>query len=109
MMSFGKYQVVKSLAKVGGEEVFLARTVEAQGWEYHLVRRIEDGAFEAARRAVRLRHPNLVSVRELGAEAGRWYVATEYVHGEDLRRLLARVRRSDDQVPIALVATIGAA
>lgn len=109
MKYFGRYQVVKSLGKSGADEVFLARTVDAHGADFHVVKHIHDAAFENARRSVRLRHPNLVSVRELGAEAGRWYVATEYVHGEDLRRLLSRVRRTDEQVPIALVTAIGAA
>src|SRR5262245_40275424 len=107
--SFGRYQVVKTLAKVGGEDVFLAQTASPDGADYHVVKRIQDRAFENARRAVRLRHPNLVSVRELNAEAGRWFIATEYIHGENLRRVLARVRRSDDQMPIALITAIGAA
>jgi serine/threonine-protein kinase len=91
------------------DEVFLAQTVDARGADYHVVRTIQDSAREGARRAAWLRHPNLVAVRELGEEAGRWYVATEYVHGEDLGRVLARVRRTHDQVPIALVTAIAAA
>jgi serine/threonine-protein kinase len=109
MMNFGRYQVVRMLGKIAGEDVFLGQTIDAHGGEYHVVRRIQDSAFENARRAVRLRHRNLISVRELGAEVGRWYIAAEYVHGEDLRRLLARVRRGDDQVPISIVAAIGIA
>jgi hypothetical protein len=100
--SFGRYQVVHPLT--GGGQAFLARLGDA---DYHVVRRIEDGAIESARRAAWLRHPNLVSVRELDADAGRWFVATEYVHGEDLARMLTCVRRTHDQVPIALVTAIG--
>jgi eukaryotic-like serine/threonine-protein kinase len=109
MNSLGRYQVLRSLARAGADQVFLAQTVDARGADYHLVRRIQDSAFEGARRAAWLRHPNLVSIRELGADDGRWFVATEYVHGEDLRRVLARVRRTHDHVPIALVTAIGAA
>jgi len=97
------------LGRRGGDQVFLAQTVDASGAEYHAVRRIPDSAFEGARRAAWLRHPNLVSIRDLGGDPGQRYVASEYVHGEDLRRVLARVRRTHDQVPIALVTAIGAA
>ena len=92
----------------GGGQAFLARLGDADH-HIHMVRRIEDSAVESARRAAWLRHPNLVSVRELDADAGRWFVAAEYVHGEDLARVLTRVRRTHDQVPIALVTAIGAA
>jgi eukaryotic-like serine/threonine-protein kinase len=106
MMSFGRYEVLSPLAKTGAGERFLARSSSG---DHHVVRAIEDAAFDEARRAAWLRHPNLVAVRELGGDDGRRYVATEYVHGEDLRRLLARVRRVHDHVPIAIVVAIGAA
>jgi hypothetical protein len=60
MMSFGRYQVVSSLAKTGAGERFLARSGSG---DHHVVRGIEDAAFEEARRAAWLRHPNLVRVR----------------------------------------------
>jgi eukaryotic-like serine/threonine-protein kinase len=109
MSSLGRYQVLRALAKVGADELFLAKVVDAAGADYHVVRHIPERVFEEARRAAWLRHPNLVAVRELGVDSARWYVATEYVHGEDLKRVLTRVRRGDDQVPIALVTAIGAA
>ncbi|HWO26279.1 MAG TPA: serine/threonine-protein kinase [Kofleriaceae bacterium] len=109
MKSLGKYQVVRLLAQFGDDEAFLARTVETKGAEYHVLRWLPARAFESARRAAWLRHPNLVAIRELGAEGSRSFLATEYVHGEDLRRLMKLVRRADDQVPIALVTAIGAA
>jgi serine/threonine-protein kinase len=91
------------------DEVCLARTVHAQGADYHVIRWIQGSAFEGARRAAWLRHPNLITIRELGDDGGRWFVAMEYIHGEELRRVLARVRRTDDLVPIALATAIGAA
>lgn len=109
MTSLGRYQVLRPLAKVGADEVFLAQTAGVGGAEYHVVRPLGEGVFEDARRAAWLRHPNLVAVRELGQDYGRWYAATEYVHGEDLRRVLTRLRRHDDHVPIAIVTAIGAA
>jgi hypothetical protein len=109
MTSLGRYQVLRPLAKVGADEVFLAQTAGVGGAEYHVVRPLGEGVFEDARRAAWLRHPNLVAVRELGQDYGRWFAATEYVHGEDLRRVLTRLRRHDDHVPIAVVTAIGVA
>src|SRR5215212_968006 len=108
MKTLGRYQVLRPLKSSAGE-VFLAQTLDATGADYHAVRRIQADAVEEARRAAWLRHDNLVSIRELAQEGGRWYIATEYFHGENLRRVLARVRRTDDQVPIALVTAIGLA
>src|SRR5262249_6491276 len=98
-----------SLPRSGKDEVFLAQTVDVRGADYHIVRRLQDDAVEGARRAAWLRHANLVSVRELAADADQWFAASEYVHGEDLRRVLARVRRPHDHVPIAVVAAVPAA
>src|SRR5689334_21715556 len=109
MSSLGRYQILRPLAAAGTDQVFLAETIDPHGLDYHVVRTIQESAREGARRAAWLRHPNLVAVRELGEDAGQWYVATEYVHGEDLRRVLARVRRNHDQVPIALVTAIASA
>jgi hypothetical protein len=111
MKTFGRYRVMGPLTKTAAGERFLAQTFDGGGGggEYHVVRELEYSAFDDARRAAWLRHPNLISIRELGEQAGGWYVATEYVHGEALGRVLARVRRTHDQVPIAMVTAIGAA
>ncbi|MBI4615291.1 MAG: tetratricopeptide repeat protein [Planctomycetes bacterium] len=42
-----------------------------------------------ARAAGRLRHPNIVTVYEVGSEAGRYFYAAEFVAGDTLDRLLA--------------------
>ena len=45
---------------------------------------------DEARLAAQLRHPNVVSVYDVGQERGEYFFVMEYVHGRDLR---ARHRR----------------
>ncbi len=41
--------------------------------------------------SVRIRHPNVVRVDELGEESGVYYLAMEYVHGVTLAKLLGKM------------------
>src|SRR2546423_13401726 len=43
-----------------------------------------------ARAASALNHPNLLTIHEIGAEAGAHFMATEYVDGDTLRALIKR-------------------
>src|ERR1051326_3042996 len=68
-----------------------------------------------ARAASALNHPNLLTIYEIGAEAGAYFIATEYVDGLTLRALLKRGRLKLDQsldiaqqVAFALTAAHGA-
>lgn len=47
-----------------------------------------------------LRHPNLVSVMDVGRSAGRLYQTIEWVEGMDLERLSAEAYRGGDRVPL---------
>ncbi len=68
-----------------------------------------------ARAASALNHPNLLTIYEIGAEAGAHFMATEYVDGLTLRAMLKRGRLKLDevidiaqQVAFALTAAHGA-
>jgi serine/threonine protein kinase/pimeloyl-ACP methyl ester carboxylesterase len=50
-----------------------------------------------ARAASALNHPNLLTIHEIGAEAGAHFIATEYVDGETLRLKIRRGRMSIDE------------
>src|SRR5450432_2824831 len=55
----------------------------------------EDAAFvtmflDEARIAARLHHPNVIEILDLGAEGDSYFIAMEYIHGEDLRRITKR-------------------
>lgn len=110
----GKYEVVKLLASGGMTELLLARTAPTERpvvlkWvrPEHAI----DGAFlgelvAAAQRAAQLRHPNIVEVHEVGRDDGARYLAMEYVHGDDVRKLLARLHERRAKLPVQHILAI---
>ena len=98
-------------------EVLLARATGIEGFTRHVViKRIRPGqakdqAFvqmflNEARIAAQLHHANIVQVHDIGQEGNEYFFAMEYVHGEDLRRLLTHVARNRQKVPLEHVVTI---
>ena len=61
---------------------------------------------DEARLAATLHHHNIVHVHDIGQEAGEYFFAMEYLHGEDLRKLLMRVAEREQRVPLEHVLTI---
>ena len=93
---FGKYALQRKLAEGGMAEVFLAKQTGMEGFEkLVVVKRIlpqlcSDDSFvkmflNEARVAARLNHPNVVQIFDLGKLGEQYFIAMEYVHGEDLR------------------------
>src|SRR5687767_10319388 len=100
---FGKYEVLRHLANGGMAEIYLARTTGIEGFEKLMVVKRMLPALAAepdsvrlflneARLAARLQHANVVQVHDVGCEDGDYFIAMEYVHGVDVRRLQARSR-----------------
>jgi eukaryotic-like serine/threonine-protein kinase len=55
-----------------------------------------------ARAASALNHPNLLTIHEIGSEAGAHFIAAEYIDGETLRDTLKRGRmKIDDALDVA--------
>src|SRR5437588_11240818 len=50
-----------------------------------------------ARTASALNHPNLLTIHEIGSEAGAHFIAAEYIDGETLRVMLKRGRLKIDE------------
>jgi eukaryotic-like serine/threonine-protein kinase len=96
----GKYVLERRLGGGGMAEVFLARTVGAQGFSRPVaIKRVLDGLsrdprfaemfIAEARLSSRLQHPNLVSVIDFDQDAdGRLFLVMELVDGVDLRGLM---------------------
>jgi serine/threonine protein kinase len=119
-LSFGKYQLVRHLATGGMAEVILARVQGIEGFERHVViKKIRDESarddrfvqmfLDEARLAASLHHNNIVQVYDIGQENGEYFFTMEYVHGEDLRRLLAHIAEHERRVPLAHCVTIALA
>ena len=113
----GRYHVVKRLAAGGMADVLLARTDGIEGFQRHVViKRIHANLLEEpryvkmfldeARLAASLHHHNIVQVNDIGEEAGEYFFAMEYVHGEDARTLLVNAAKRDDKIPLEHVITI---
>ena len=64
---------------------------------------------DEARLAATLHHHNVVQVNDIGEVDGKPYFAMEYVHGHDLRHLLAHVCSRREHIPLQHVITIVAA
>jgi serine/threonine-protein kinase len=115
--SLGRYQLVRHLAAGGMADVLLARATGIEGFERHVViKRIHaeqarDARFvqmflDEARLAASLHHQNIVHVHDIGQQAGEYFFTMEYLHGEDLRKLLMRVAERDQRVPLEHILTI---
>ena len=98
--TFGRYDVLGRLAKGGHAETFLARRASAGGPPTAVVLKrllphvaAEPGFvnrfFDDARLTMRLKHPAIARVLDLGEETGSYYVATEWVDGVPLGALIA--------------------
>src|SRR5258707_9199633 len=100
--NFGKYEIITHLASGGMADIFLSRARGIEGFEkLAIIKRIrQDRAFDKkmidlfldeARLAASLQHPNIVQVFEFGIVDGSYFLAMEYVHGEDVAAVLRRM------------------
>src|SRR4051812_45646386 len=82
-------------------EVWLARQTGIEGFKRHMViKRIlphlaDDPEFvqmflNEARIAANFNHPNIAQIYDLGEVDGAYYIAMEFVHGEDLGRIMRK-------------------
>ncbi|MDP3504637.1 MAG: serine/threonine-protein kinase [Myxococcales bacterium] len=115
--TYGRYQLLKKLATGGMAQIYLARQLGVQGFEKLLVvKRIlphlaENEDFitmflDEARIAARLNHPNVVQIFDLGQQDDTFYIAMEYIHGEDVRKVWKQAERQGTAIPIPLICRI---
>ncbi|MDY7224877.1 protein kinase domain-containing protein [Hyalangium rubrum] len=115
--NYGNYQLVKKLAMGGMAQIYLARRKVAEpSDELVVVKRIlphlaENVDFirmflDEARIAARLAHPNIVQIHDLGAQDDSFFLAMEYIHGEDVRRMCKRADSQGRPLPVSLACRI---
>jgi serine/threonine protein kinase len=56
---------------------------------------------DEARTAADLRHPNVVQIYEIGEDAGTYFIAMEFLHGQDVRRVMRRQAEAGGGIPLA--------
>src|SRR4051794_4225225 len=117
LQRFGDYQLVRKIAQGGMAEIFLGRRVGIAGFEKKLVikRMIDRLAsspefvtmfLDEARIAARLDHPNIAQITDFGVIDSWYYIAMEYVPGEDLRNILRVCADGGTLLPIPVALKI---
>ena len=113
----GRYTVLKHLASGGMADVLLGRTDGIEGFERHVVlKRIRpeharDERFirmflDEARVAANLHHQHVVQVHDIGESSGEYFIAMEYLHGEDVRTILSTASKTRQHVPLGCAMAI---
>lgn len=111
---FGKYLLLDKVGSGGMAEIYRAKTFGAHGFskEYAIKKilpnLVHDEGFVSmfineAKLAATLQHANIVQVLDLGDLDGAYFIAMEYVHGQDLHDLLARCAGRRLRIPLKLV------
>jgi serine/threonine protein kinase len=103
---FGKYTLIRHLATGGMADLFLAIQRSISGFEKLIVikkilpRFSADQEFikmflDEARIAATLNHPNVVQIYDVGSVGKDYFIAMEYIHGEDLRNIVGGMRKKE--------------
>lgn len=112
----GDYELVARVAQGGMASLYLAQKIGEEGkpLAVKVIHPHLQDDWEATRWfidealiAIRLKHPNVVAVHELGEEDGTYFLAMEYVHGCTLANLLALAQRRGVAIDPRLIAWIG--
>lgn len=117
MEQFGKYQLVRRVGAGGMAEVYLARTVVAQGLNKQLVIKKIHPAYarskqfvamfvDEAKIALSLNHPNIVQVFDFGQVGQTFFLAMEYIEGIDVLRVMQETAKAGEKVPLNIAAYI---
>ncbi|MEO8214885.1 MAG: serine/threonine-protein kinase, partial [Myxococcales bacterium] len=113
---FGKYVLLKSLARGGMGEIYLAASGHPGGLnKLCVIKKVIAGKTDQAKAnrfldeakvVLRLSHGNLVSTFDAGDVRGELFIAMELVEGKDLREIWNRCVRTRTRIPVdvALVA-----
>ncbi len=110
--AFGRYVLTQKIAMGGMAEIFRAKSLGAEGFEKVVViKRIlphfsEDEGFvtmfkDEARVAAHLSHANVVQIFDFDEAEGLFYIAMEYVEGQDLKRVLDQGAKKGQPLSIA--------
>ncbi len=113
LREYGRYTLIKKLATGGMAEVFLAKQRGLEGFEKLLViKRIlphlaDDEEFvqmflNEARIAARFNHPAIVQIYDLGKQDDTYFIAMEFIHGEDMGRVMRKCWSRGHWIPHAL-------
>ena len=106
----GRYEVLIPVASGGMATVYLARSQGMAGFEHDVALKLTHGhlrddpdfvssLIDEARLAGRIRHPNVVSVLDVGEDPHGVFIVMEYVEGDSLANVLRLLRKQGQQMP----------
>ncbi len=111
---FGKFVLLRPMARGGMGELFLAAAGETGGFEKlcvvkKVLHELEDEGvrrrfLDEAKVVVRLNHTNLVQVFDAGRVGDNYYLAMELVEGKDLRAVWNRCAQLHRRIPVDFAA-----
>ncbi|MEO1335378.1 MAG: serine/threonine-protein kinase [Myxococcota bacterium] len=113
-----RYRVVRRIGEGGMATIYLAASIGPGGFEKPCALKVMRSDFSEsgdvasillheARFAALLHHPNIVQVFDLGKQGSEYYMVMEWVDGLSLAKLLSRVSRAQQRLPIDVCAHIG--
>jgi eukaryotic-like serine/threonine-protein kinase len=113
----GRYEVISHLATGGMAQIYLAKQTGLGSFERHVVLktilrdRANDQRFvtmflDEAKLAATLNHQNVAQVYEVDQADGAYFMAMEYVHGENARAILEMTLRRGWKIPLELAVMI---
>ncbi|MEQ8276320.1 MAG: serine/threonine-protein kinase [Deltaproteobacteria bacterium] len=117
MRRFGRYTLVKKLATGGMAEIWLARQRGLAGFNrFVVIKKIlshlsEQDTFvkmflDEARTSAQLNHPNVVQIYDLGREGDSYYIAMEFIAGENLAAIAWRGMKRGKPFPPSFAARV---
>lgn len=110
---FGRYLLLDRIAAGGMAEVYRAKSYGVAGFEKLLVikkilphlsknKRFVSMFIKEAKIAVTLSHKSIIQVFDLGKVGEDYYIAMEFLHGKDLRRITRACAKKRIPVPLPL-------
>ncbi|MGD2113477.1 MAG: TonB family protein [Acidobacteriota bacterium] len=118
-VAFGQYRLLDRIGVGGMAEVWKARMTGVEGFQKtvaikkilaHLTDSSDfvDMFIDEAKLAAQLNHANIIHIYDLGKIDGDYYIAMEYVEGENLRAILNAARKEGRPLPVGLALFIAA-
>src|SRR4051812_14489364 len=113
---FGKYVLLKPMARGGMGEIYLAATGDAGFEKCCVIKKIiperSDRAkanrfLDEAKVVLRLSHANLVPTFDAGEIDGEFFIAMDLVEGKDLREIWNRCVRTRTRIPLDVALHMG--
>jgi serine/threonine-protein kinase len=107
----GKFQLLSEIATGGMAEIWIAKQQLEEGIEKLVVikmlrpklkrnREFVHMFLNEARIAARLKHRNVVQMYDLGYADGNYFIAMEYIAGENLRNTTKACRKTGEKIPL---------